>query len=58
MTNTWSDKQKTKVTRASMATNKLEHKRSDFNMLTDLDQDQSYHVNLIYSCFTIFFTLG
>lgn len=44
MTNSWSKKQKGQVSRATLASNKLENKRSDFDLVTLLDQEKTYHV--------------
>ncbi|KAJ3227771.1 hypothetical protein HK099_000444 [Clydaea vesicula] len=42
MTNQWSNKQKAQVSK-SMASNKLENKRVDFNLVTTFDQQKTYH---------------
>ncbi|KAJ3411385.1 hypothetical protein HDV05_002310 [Chytridiales sp. JEL 0842] len=43
MTSQWSTKQKTQTSRAALASNKLEHKRSDFNLVTEADCQKTYH---------------
>jgi hypothetical protein len=44
MTQKWTAKQKTLPNRASLASNKLEQKRSNFDLVTLLDQEKTYHV--------------
>ncbi|KAJ3128270.1 hypothetical protein HK098_004845 [Nowakowskiella sp. JEL0407] len=52
MTNTWSTKQKSYNNSRTSASNKLEHKRSDFNLVTESDKEKTYHDkdSLIIGC--------
>ncbi|KAI8805181.1 zinc-ribbon-domain-containing protein [Cladochytrium replicatum] len=52
MTSSWQTKQKTTNSRSALASNKLEHKRSDFNMVTEQDKLKTYHDkdSLILGC--------
>ncbi|KAJ1553192.1 hypothetical protein HK096_008883 [Nowakowskiella sp. JEL0078] len=43
MTNSWSAKQKSNNNSRPSASNKLENKRSDFNIVTDTDKEKTYH---------------
>ncbi|KAJ3019272.1 UNVERIFIED_CONTAM: hypothetical protein HDU68_010739 [Siphonaria sp. JEL0065] len=43
MTSKWSSRDKGKTTRASLASNKLEDKRQDFNMVLNTDKNMTYH---------------
>ncbi|KAJ3042768.1 hypothetical protein HDV00_006587 [Rhizophlyctis rosea] len=43
MSSSWTTKQKSQGSRASLASNKLENRRADFNVVTDFDRQKTYH---------------
>lgn len=46
MTSQWSQKQKTQLSRAQLASNKLENKRNDFSIITEIDKQKTYYVSV------------